>query len=67
MAMCKSISMISAIDPEKRAPYRAFICTTRVFSSDEIYRVFLAFANDFDDLGGASSVTSHESSEKKLQ
>ena len=43
MAMCKSIAMISAINPEKRAPYRAFICTTRVVTSNEIYRGFLAF------------------------
>ena len=43
MAMCKSIAMISAIDPEKRAPYRAFICTTREVSYDEIYKGFLAF------------------------
>ena len=32
-----------------------------------IYHSICAFANDFDDLGGASSVTSHESSEKKQQ
>lgn len=43
MAMCKSIAMISSIDIEKRAPYRAFICTTRVVSPDEIYGGFLAF------------------------
>lgn len=43
MAMCKSIAMLSAIDLEKRAPYRAFICTTRDVTSDEIYRGFLAF------------------------
>ena len=35
--------MISSINPEKRAPYRAFICTTRKVTSDEIYRGFLAF------------------------
>lgn len=43
MAMCKSIAMISSIDIEKRAPYRAFICTTRKVTSDEIYRGFEAF------------------------
>lgn len=48
--MCKSISMISAIDPEKRAPYRAFVCTTRVVSSDEIYRGFLAFYDNYFNL-----------------
>ena len=29
MAMCDSIAMISNISIEQRAPYRAFICTTR--------------------------------------
>lgn len=43
MAMCQSIAMISTINLEKRAPYRAFICTTRDVTSDEIYRGFLAF------------------------
>lgn len=47
MAMCKSISMISAIAPEKRAP---FVCTTRVVSSDEIYRGFLAFYDNYFNL-----------------
>lgn len=50
MAMCKSIAMISAIDPEKRAPYRAFICTTRMVTSDEIYRGFLAFYEKYFNL-----------------
>lgn len=50
MAMCKSIAMISAIDPEKRAPYRAFICTTRKVTSDEIYRGFLAFYDKYFNL-----------------
>lgn len=30
MAMCDSIAMISNINIEQRAPYRAFICTTSV-------------------------------------
>ena len=50
MAMCKSIAMISAINPEKRAPYRAIICTTREVSSDEIYRGFLAFYDKYFNL-----------------
>ena len=50
MAMCKSIAMISAIDLEKRAPYRAFICTTRVVTSDEINRGFLAFYEKYFNL-----------------
>ena len=50
MAMCKSIAMISSINPEKRAPYRAFICTTRKVTSDEIYRGFLAFYDKYFNL-----------------
>lgn len=50
MAMCKSIAMISAIDVEKRAPYRAFICTTRLVTSDEINRGFLAFYEKYFNL-----------------
>lgn len=47
MAMCNSISVISAINPQKRAPYRAFICTTREVSADEILRGFIAFYDNF--------------------
>lgn len=50
MAMCKSIAMISSIDIEKRAPYRAFICTTRIVTSDEIYRGFQAFYEKYFNL-----------------
>ena len=50
MAMCKSIAMISSINPEKRAPYRSFICTTRKVTSDEIYRGFLAFYDKYFNL-----------------
>ena len=50
MAMCKSIAMISAINPEERAPYRAFICTTRNVTSDEICRGFLAFYDKYFNL-----------------
>lgn len=50
MAMCKSIAMISSIDLEKRAPYRAFICTTRKVTSDEINRGFLAFYDNYFNL-----------------
>lgn len=50
MAMCKSIAMISSINPEKRAPYRALICTTRKVTSDEIYRGFLAFYDKYFNL-----------------
>ena len=47
MAMCKSIAMISSINPEERAPYRAFICTTRPVCADEIYRGFMAFYENY--------------------
>ena len=50
MAMCKSIAMISSINPAERAPYRAFLCTTRNVSSDEISRGFLAFYDSFYNL-----------------
>ena len=50
MAMCKSIAMISSINPEERAPYRAFICTTRPVSADEIYRGFMAFYENYFNL-----------------
>ena len=47
MAMCKSIALISSINPEERAPYRAFICTTRPVCADEIYRGFMAFYENY--------------------
>ena len=50
MAMCKSIAMISSINPELRAPYRAIICTTRPVSADEIYRGFIAFYENYYNL-----------------
>ena len=43
MAMCSSIAMISNINIEERAPYRAFICTTREMYPDELYEGFLSF------------------------
>jgi len=50
MAMCKSIAMLSAINPEKRAPYRAFVCTTRDVYPDEVYRGFMAFYENYFNL-----------------
>lgn len=50
MSMCKSIAMISSINPEERAPYRAFVCTTRIVNSDEIYRGFMAFYENYYNL-----------------
>ena len=43
MSMCKSIAMISSLNPEARAPYRAFICTVRDVTQDEIIRGFQVF------------------------
>lgn len=43
MSMCKSIAMISSLNPEARAPYRAFICTVRDITQDEIIRGFQVF------------------------
>ncbi len=50
MAMCDSHAMISSIDPYKRAPYRAFICTTCKVSEDEILRCFEAFYGDYNNM-----------------
>lgn len=50
MAMCKSVAIISSINPEERAPYRAFICTTREVTSDEINRGFHAFYEKYFNL-----------------
>lgn len=50
MAMSKSISMISSINPVERAPYRAFICTTRDVSGDEIYNAFSSFYQKYYNL-----------------
>lgn len=47
MAMCKSIAMISSIDPLKRAPYRAFVCTTRDVTAEEIVNAFSAFYQEY--------------------
>lgn len=43
MAMCKGASLISHIEPEKRAPYLAFIGAFRDLTQDEISRGFIAF------------------------
>lgn len=50
MAMCYSIAMISNISIEQRAPYRAFICTTREMYPDELYEGFLSFYEKFCNL-----------------
>lgn len=50
LAMCNSIAMMSYINPEQRAPYRAVICTTRNVSADEIERGFNAFYDNYFNL-----------------
>lgn len=50
MAMCYSIAMISNINIEQRAPYRAFICTTREMYPDELYEGFISFYDKFCNL-----------------
>lgn len=50
MAMCKSIAMISSLNPEEHAPYRAFICTTRNVYPDEISIGFNAFYEKYFNL-----------------
>lgn len=50
MAMCDSIAMISNISIEQRAPYRAFICTTREMYPDELYEGFVSFYEKFCNL-----------------
>lgn len=50
MAMCKSIALMSYINPEQRAPYRAVICSTRDISADEIERGFNVFYSSYFNL-----------------
>lgn len=50
MSMCFSIAMISEISLEQRAPYRAFICTTREMYPNELYEGFLSFYDKFFNL-----------------
>lgn len=50
LAMCNSIALMSYINPEKRAPYRAVICSTRNVTADEIERGFNVFYNTYFNL-----------------
>lgn len=47
MAMCKGGAIISYIEPEKRAPYKAFIGAYRDVSEDEVARGFSAFYGSY--------------------
>ncbi len=47
MAMCKGGALISSLEPEKRAPYRAFIGAFSDLTQDEIARGFNAFYTNY--------------------
>jgi len=47
MAMCKGGSLISSLEPEKRAPYLAFIGAFRNITENEIVRAFNAFYTNY--------------------
>lgn len=47
MAMCKGGALISSFEPEKRAPYLAFIGAFRDLTQDEIARGFNSFYNNY--------------------
>lgn len=47
MAMCKGGAIVSYLDVNKRAPYRAFIGAFRNLSPDEIAKGFAAFYADY--------------------
>ena len=50
MAMCKSVAMISSINPYDRAPYRAFVCSTRMVLPEELYNGFVEFYGKYNNL-----------------
>lgn len=47
MAMCKGGALIGSLEPEKRAPYLAFIGAFRDLTQDEISRGFNAFYTNY--------------------
>lgn len=50
MAMCKGGAIISCIEPEKRAPYQAFIGAFRDLTVDEVARGFSAFYGAYTNM-----------------
>ncbi|WP_165021207.1 hypothetical protein [Dysgonomonas sp. ZJ279] len=50
MAMCKGVAILSCIEPEKRAPYRAFIGAHRDITEDEVARGFSAFYSSYTNM-----------------
>ncbi len=50
MAMCKGAGLISYIDSEQRAPYKAFIGAFRDVSVDEVSRGFSAFYGSYTNV-----------------
>lgn len=47
MGMCKGGALVSSFEPEKRAPYLAFIGAFRDLTQDEIARGFNSFYNNY--------------------
>lgn len=50
MSMCSGSAMLSHIEPEKRAPYRAFIGAHRIVSELELLQGFSAFYQEYTNL-----------------
>lgn len=50
MAMCKGAAILTCIEPEKRAPYRAFIGSHRDITDDEVARGFSSFYGSYTSL-----------------
>lgn len=68
MAMCKGGALISSLEPQKRAPYLAFIGAFRVVTQDEIARGFNAFYTNYTgalDLGKGMEALTLEIDGKK--
>lgn len=67
LAMCYGGAVISTIEPEKRAPYRACISSYRMVSVDEVTRGFSAFYSEYtsplDIIRGINGLQSELSSE----
>lgn len=50
MAMCKGAAIISHIEPEKRAPYKAFVGANRDLNEEEVYIAFNAFYGNYTNM-----------------
>jgi hypothetical protein len=69
MSMCKGAAIIAYMDPEERAPYRAFIGAHRDMYDDELARGFAAFygeySNPLDIVKGMDALKAELSSTKE--